>query len=85
MCVRTARPFPAGSRLRVGFSEPEGQAVAEARVAWSRPDRSTPAMGLQLTRFEVGEQIFDRIVERAQRRADRLSRPEPWGDAPGRD
>lgn len=82
ICVRTAAPFEAGRTLRLGLSGPSGDAIAEARVAWSNMERSTPAMGLEVTRFERGEGVFDAIVERARSRAARLSRPEPWGESP---
>ena len=85
LCVRTPRPFDAGSTLRVGLSGPDGDAIAEARVAWSRPDRGTPAMGLELTKFESGPGVFTALVERARARAAAVHAPEPWGEDPLRD
>ncbi|MGE0786474.1 MAG: PilZ domain-containing protein [Sandaracinaceae bacterium] len=85
LCVRTARPFHEGQTVRVGISGSQGDAVAEARVAWSRPERSTPAMGLQLVRFERGAAVYEAIVSGALRRADRVSQPDPWdGSTPTR-
>lgn len=77
--VRTAKHFERGREVRLGFSGPEGEAVATARVAWSSVDGGeTPAMGLELTDFARGREVFDAMVRRARRRRDRISSPVPF-------
>ncbi|MBX3272928.1 MAG: PilZ domain-containing protein [Sandaracinaceae bacterium] len=75
ICVSTGRTFEVGARLSVGVRGPEGEAVATARVAWSRPTRATPATGLQIEGFVRGRDVFDRLVERARREAQ--GEPDP--------
>lgn len=78
MCVRTGRPFEEGQRVRLGMSGPEGEAVATARVAWSRPTRDTPATGLHIEQFVRGRDVFEKMVKAARERSDRVGDPEPF-------
>ena len=78
MCVRTGRTFEEGHIVRVGVSGPEGEAVANARVAWSRPTRDTPATGLHIEDFIRGREVFEKMVARARRHVeDATEEPEP--------
>src|SRR5688500_5298874 len=71
LCVRTSRPFAQGLHVRLGVSGPEGEAVARARVAWSREGGDeAPAMGLELIDFVQGREIFEAILERARAREE---------------
>lgn len=76
MCVRTGRTFEEGRRVTVGVSGPEGEAIATARVAWSRAERDTPATGLQLERFVRGREVFAKLVARARRNRERVEDPD---------
>ena len=78
MCVRTGRPLEEGRRVRVGMSGPEGEAVATARVAWSRPTRDTPSAGLHIEEFLRGRDAFERMVKTAREKNERLVDPEPF-------
>ena len=80
MCVRTGRTFEEGRQVRVGFSGPEGDAVATARVAWSRPSRQTPATGLQLEEFVQGREVFAKMVARARNNRARVEDPTPLSE-----
>lgn len=82
MCGRTGCPFAKGHELRIGFSGPEGEGVATARVVWSSPSRGTPATGLSLEGFESGREVFEKMVERARGNARRLRSAEVMSEAP---
>lgn len=77
LCIRTGHPFEEGRTVRLGLSGPEGDAVALARVAWSRPTRNTPATGLSLESFETGRDVFEEMVSKARRKAHRLRSAAP--------
>lgn len=78
MCVRTGRPLEEGRRVRVGMSGPEGEAVATARVAWSRPAHDTPSAGLHIEEFLRGRDAFERMVKAARDENEHLIDPEPF-------
>ena len=75
LCVRTGRSFEEGRRVRVGVCAPEGDVVATARVAWSRPDRPTPTAGLSIESFQEGREVFLAMVARARSRHARVEDP----------
>lgn len=77
MCVRTGRAFEEGRQVRIGLSGPEGEAVATARVAWSRPAMKTPATGLKLEEFVRGREVYARMVARARCNRARVEDPAP--------
>lgn len=74
MFIRTVSPLAAGEELRVVLQpdarEPD-KVVAVGSVAWSRArgDEGTPGMGVTLVRFERGEEVFQRLLQRLSRRA----------------
>lgn len=72
--LRTSIPPPPGTCLRVSLEEPGlGRVIADAEVVWARAGRGRGAMGLRLTSFHEGRELWERLLgelEAAGRRAE---------------
>lgn len=66
--VRTSIPPPPGTRVHLSLEEPGlGRMVAEAEVVWTRAEGRHGAMGLRLTRFREGHDLWARLLEALER------------------
>jgi len=62
--IRTAAPLKKGDRARLVWNTPNGErTVIRAVVAWVSDGTGTaPGLGLHLTHFEVGEDLWTALL-----------------------